>query len=61
MPRLTVGALLTFTLVWYWTGYYGGVAAHRYFWRWILKIHESVTKIIVLRARLRVDYDTDTA
>src|SRR6266478_7886345 len=26
-------ALLTFTLVWYWTGYYGGVAAHRYFWR----------------------------
>jgi hypothetical protein len=31
-----VGALLTFTLVWYWTGYYGGVAAHRYFWRWIL-------------------------
>ena len=29
-------ALLTFMLVWYWTGYYGGVAAHRYFWRWIL-------------------------
>ncbi len=29
-------ALLTFTLVWYWTGYYGGVAAHRYFWCWIL-------------------------
>ena len=29
-------ALLTFTLVWYWTGYYGGVAAHHYFWCWIL-------------------------
>jgi Type IV secretion-system coupling protein DNA-binding domain len=29
-------ALLTFALVWYWTGYYGGVTAHRYFWLWIL-------------------------
>jgi hypothetical protein len=29
-------ALLTFALVWYWTGYYSGVATHRYFWLWIL-------------------------
>ena len=31
-----VWAALTFGLVWYWTGYYGDVAAHRYFWLWIL-------------------------
>jgi type IV secretion system coupling TraD/TrwB family protein len=31
-----VWSTLTFVLVWYWTGYYGGVAAHRYFWLWIL-------------------------
>jgi len=31
-----VWAALTFGLVWYWTGYYGGVAAHRHFRLWIL-------------------------
>jgi len=31
-----VWAALTFGLVWYWTGYYGGVAAHQYFWLWVL-------------------------
>jgi hypothetical protein len=31
-----VWAALTFGLVWYWTGYYGGVAAHRYFGLWML-------------------------
>src|SRR5216683_5305435 len=31
-----VWAAITFGLVWYWTGYYGGAAAHRYFWLWIL-------------------------
>src|SRR5271155_730775 len=29
-------ALLTVALVWYWTGYYGGLAAHEYFGRWFL-------------------------
>ena len=29
-------ALLTVALVWYWTGYYGGLAAHQYFGSWIL-------------------------
>src|ERR1019366_3013441 len=31
-----VWGALTFGLVWYWTGYYGGVAAHRHFRLWIL-------------------------
>ena len=29
-------ALLTVALVWYWTGYYGGPAAHQYFGSWFL-------------------------
>jgi hypothetical protein len=33
---LTLWALLTLALVWFWTGYYGGPAAHRYFGRWML-------------------------
>ncbi len=28
--------LLTLALVWYWTGYYGGLAAHQYFGSWFL-------------------------
>jgi type IV secretory pathway TraG/TraD family ATPase VirD4 len=33
---LLVWAFITTALVWYWTGYYGGPLAHRYFGRWVL-------------------------
>lgn len=33
---VTFWALLTLALVWFWTGHYGGPAAHRYFARWML-------------------------
>ena len=33
---VTFWALLTLALAWFWTGRYGGAAAHRYFVRWML-------------------------
>lgn len=33
---LSLWTTLTLVLVWFWTGYYGGLAAHRYFGEWLL-------------------------
>jgi hypothetical protein len=32
----TLWAVLTLAFVWFWTGYYSGPAAHRYFGQWVL-------------------------